>query len=134
MTEFNEDRYEAIEMLIKSRSGEPSWFDIIFDYISQDCQGSEEEGSCTCGMESMGSTSGTIDQCWKYLGIDDDKVTVMKADLQKVLNFVTLTGRSQPIHVREAAERLSKEITWWDDILDSLPEDEEQPENGKETI
>lgn len=76
---MEEDRYERIELIVKAREDE-SWFDTIFDYISGDCEGGggecldkysdcdEHEHSpelpCTCGLESMGGTAGTLQQCY----------------------------------------------------------------------
>lgn len=33
------DRYEALELIIKRRDDGVSWFDVLSDYISGDCQG-----------------------------------------------------------------------------------------------
>lgn len=80
-----EDRYEQIELILKSRPDQAYWFDVISDYISQDCEGSggdcivEEDNydsdcddhehtelfPCTCGMEYMGGTAGTLKQCYE---------------------------------------------------------------------
>lgn len=89
MENETEDRYERIELIVKSRPGE-HWFDIISDFITGDCQGGggecidasgeripydvdancddhehTEEFPCTCGMESMGGTMGTLAQCFE---------------------------------------------------------------------
>lgn len=65
---IKEDRYEHIELIVKTRSGNVSWFDSIFDFITQDCQGTtDEEGdSCTCGMEYMSGAGGTLQQCYDH--------------------------------------------------------------------
>ncbi len=88
---MSEERYEAIEMIIKSREDGRSWFDVIEEIISQDCTGGggdcilaagedsdcddhehTELFPCTCGLESMGGTSGTLQQCYKWLDPDGD--------------------------------------------------------------
>lgn len=64
----NEDRYESIEMIIKSREDGVSWFDYFFDLITENCQGKAEsdENDCTCGLETLGGSGGTLDQCHEY--------------------------------------------------------------------
>lgn len=70
-----EDRYEGIELILKSRADGISWFDVISDYITQDCdsvqleddeEGFEQWSPCSCGMEYMGGSGGTLDQCYKW--------------------------------------------------------------------
>ena len=65
---MSEDRYEALEMIIKVREDGVSWFDYLFDVIAGECEGDpeSEENTCTCGMESMGGCSGTLDQCYEW--------------------------------------------------------------------
>lgn len=70
----SEDRYESINLIIKARLDGESWFDVIHDYLSQDCEGIFEEElpdgnytdgkPCTCGMETMSGMSGTLQQCY----------------------------------------------------------------------
>lgn len=61
---MEDDRYEGIELILRSRDDGQSWFDVLFDMIAADCQGDpeSEESTCTCGMEHMGGTIGTYDQ------------------------------------------------------------------------
>jgi hypothetical protein len=122
---LSEDRYEALELIVKSRQDGKSWFDIIYDLIASNCQGSEED-ACTCGLETMGGTGGSLDQCYKYIRIDDDKVEVGKEDLLKVLNFLDTEKGPMSVVVHDAAERMRKECTWWEDWQSSLPPDEEE--------
>lgn len=67
-----EDRYEAFEIIIKAREDGVSWFDIFTDMITETCQGTtepDEDGNyegCTCGMESAGGMTGTLDQCYRW--------------------------------------------------------------------
>lgn len=86
------DRYEALELIIKVREDGESWFDVIMDYISGDCEGGggdcilfgdasdpdcdfhdhTEILPCTCGLESAGGTTGTLAQCYKWLMPDEE--------------------------------------------------------------
>lgn len=75
---MKEDRYEAFEIIIKSRDDGLSWFDIFVDMVTETCQGTSEpdengnyEG-CTCGMESAGGMTGTLAQCYKWIMPDED--------------------------------------------------------------
>lgn len=60
---MEEDRYEVIELIVKSREDGVNWFDLISDFITKDCEGTEDL-PCTCGLEYMGGTSGTLQQCY----------------------------------------------------------------------
>lgn len=72
---MSEERYETVELIVQARTDGQSWFDIIFDLIAGDCEGSPGEelpdGSftdgdpCTCGLESMGGGGGTLEQCYE---------------------------------------------------------------------
>ena len=118
---MTEDRYETLEMILKSREDGRSWFDVLLDYIAQDCHGSETD-LCTCSLQHMGGSGGTIEQCWKWLGVDDDKVTVDKNDLLVVL------AACERRKCLDTHGRLVKECTWWEDWLASHPEDEDKEE------
>lgn len=131
----SEDRYEAVEMILKVRKDGISWFDFFFDLITEECEGdpeSDDASTCTCGMETMGGSSGTLDQCYRSQGIANDLVVgpINKADLEKVLDFVKACGRTVPKTVADIATKLRKECTWWDDVKDSF--DDEEEENGEE--
>lgn len=126
-----DDRFEHLDMIIKSKPEGPSWFDILSDYISQDCQGSGgdciiEEGDysdcddhehtelfpCTCGMESMGGTAGTLQQC--YDAAENVGHGLKLIDLARAI--VALTDRSyntMGTHEEQLeAELVIKAITW----------------------
>lgn len=123
----NENRYETLDMILKCRTDGQSWFDIISDLITESCEGDPEvEGSCTCGLESMGGSSGTLDQCYRHCGIADDLVgPVNKADLLRVLeNFITEDEEDQKIY-----DRLYNECTWWDETLERWAEEEDEEDN-----
>lgn len=68
--ESMEDKYELVEIIVRSRDDGVNWFEIFFDLISENCQGvrfdetGEEGDTCTCGLEYMGGTSGTLQQCY----------------------------------------------------------------------
>lgn len=125
-----EDRYEALELIVKCREDGESWFDIIQELISKDCQGSEDD-PCTCGLESLGGCSGTLDECYRWTGTADDLVDrVRKVDLLLVLDYLRLTQYDLNDAVSEAAERLLKECTWWDDFKASWDEEEEEEEEA----
>jgi hypothetical protein len=141
MTETNnEDRYESIEMILKCRADGESWFDVLFDFITETCEGDpeSEENTCTCGMQSFGGSGGTLDQCYRQQGIADDLVgPVNKADLLRALeNFTPTNEEDQKIY-----DRLYNECTWWDATLErwaaeEIAEEEEliSFENKEEAI
>lgn len=126
--EPTEERYEALEMIIKARDDDSSWFDILTDMITEQCEGSEDT-PCTCGLESAGGCSGTLDECYRWSGIADDIVErVNKADLLLVLDYLLLTQYHNDDAVYEAADRLRKECTWWEDTKASFAKDEDELE------
>lgn len=82
---MEEIRYEAITLIVKSRADGKPWFEIFEEMIAGDCEGGggdcimepgedsdcadhdhEEIIQCTCGLESMGGMSGTLDQCYRW--------------------------------------------------------------------
>jgi hypothetical protein len=65
------ERWEAFMVMVRRPTEGPSWFDRVHALISADCKGSETE-PCTCGLETMGGTEGTYDQCMKYLDPTQD--------------------------------------------------------------
>lgn len=150
----DDDRYESIEIIVKARQEGESWFDVISDYITQDCEGgggdclvedSDESDCddhehtelfpCTCGMESMGGTSGTLDQIYESKRINENWTTIKTEDLKLILRTVfpvvweTSKGqRTSPPEVRESYERLRKGAYWYqefDEWLAANPNDEE---------
>lgn len=95
------ERYEAITIVIKVPENGERPSDALHDWLTKDCQGeycrcdchsdydSEDpeaaccdgpnkemclaaEKPCTCGMESMGATIGTLEECYRYLYPDWD--------------------------------------------------------------
>lgn len=60
------DNYESLELIVKERSDGVRWFDVIFDLIAEDCEGDPEDldRPCTCGLESLGGSIGTLQQCY----------------------------------------------------------------------
>jgi hypothetical protein len=120
-----ENRYEALDIIVKVREDGQSWFDIISDLISENCNDPE---ICTCGLETMGGTTGTLDQCYRHQGIADDLVgPVGKEDLLKILRSPAIvTACSTDPELNEVAVRLMKECTWWDDIQASIDEDTDE--------
>jgi hypothetical protein len=93
-----EARYEIIELTVKAREDGESWFEVLHDYITQDCQGTpydeetDEDGDpCTCGLEMMSSSGGTLEQCYAWS---------------------TSLGRGvQPIHVARALVHMHKKLS-----------------------
>jgi len=124
-----EDRYEAIQLIVKSRTDGKPWVDIISDLLMGDCQGSETE-PYSCGTESMGGTTGTLDQCYQFQGIADDVVEVKKDDVLLVLSQLATSGYENALPgLQEAITRLHHECTWWEEWLASLPDDEKEKES-----
>lgn len=66
MSERYEDHYEVIELVVRSREDGQTWFDIIFDLISEGCELNPTESGCSCGLESMGGSGGTLEQCYNW--------------------------------------------------------------------
>lgn len=123
-----EDRYESLELIIKARDDGQSWFDVIIDMITENCEGDpeSEENTCTCGLESAGGSSGTLDQCYRHVGIAEDLVgPIDKDDLMTLLNYINQCP-SPPSIVWQAYKKLLNECTWWDDIQSDLAEEEDE--------
>lgn len=60
------EEYEAIEIVVKSRTDGKRWFDVLFDVITENCEG-PIPGTCNCGLEHMGGTIGDYEACWKWI-------------------------------------------------------------------
>lgn len=137
-----EDRYEHIDILIKTPVEGDSWFDRIFDLVTSECQGTpyneetDEDGDpCTCGMESMGGSSGTLDQCYEHMRITEKWAQdVLTDDLKLILEafdhapWIDGFGTSEMNRVQEAYERLRKAAYWHDDFNEwvaNLPDEED---------
>lgn len=122
---MDEDQFEAIELIVKKRPDGETWFDVLLDLIAKDCKGSETD-PCTCGLESLAGTSGTLEHCWNHFDIGDDLVTVNSDDLELVLHHLALRSGYTTQALAEATTRLSKEVNWWDDLQASLSDSEEE--------
>lgn len=133
---MNEDKYEALELIVKCRADGESWFNIVSDYITQDCEGGGgdclvEDGDasdcddhehddiipCTCGMESMGGMSGTLDQCYAWTTTVGSKLQPI--DLARVIVGLA-EGRNVTSPVMDWAKR---EVEFEDNWNTALPED-----------
>lgn len=129
------DRYEHIDMILKSRPEGPSWFDLLFDFIAQDCQGGggdciveeddesdcdnhdhEEVLPCTCGMESMGGTQGTLQQCFD--ATENVGKGLKLIDLARAL--VVLAGGGTSSNTDKALEWANSEINFEDHWNDEV--------------
>lgn len=104
-TVTDENKYEAIEMIIRKRDDGKSWFDVLFDFITEDCE-EVDDTSCTCGMESMGGTSGTIEQCWDWTTTVGDKLQPI--DLATAI--VGLHAGLRDDHIRRVLNWAEKQI------------------------
>lgn len=123
---LDEDRYEHIDILIKAPTEGDSWFDRIFDLVTSFCS---DEGECTCGMESMGGSSGTLDQCYDHMRISEKWVQDVRTDDLKLILFWMNEFGFPTAEVAEAYERLHKEAYWHDDFEErysNLPDDEDE--------
>lgn len=129
-----EPRYESFDIIIKAREDGGSWFDVFVDMVTENCEGDLETGDgCTCGLESAGGTTGTLDQCYRYQGIAEDIVDrVNKADLLLVLDYLELTQYHNDDAVYEAAGRLRKDCIW--DVPAFSDDDYEVDEFGESIV
>lgn len=127
-----EERYESINIWVKVPEGE-SWFDRIFDLITEGCEpyGEDEDGNwtevntCTCGLETMGGCTGTLEQL-----ADHDRISekwaqdVLAEDLKIALHRLSAdTGMPDDVF-----DRLRRAAYYHEDIqawFDSLPEEDE---------
>lgn len=125
--ELNEDRYEHIDMIIKTPAPDgESWFDKLFDLITSYCN-AEEDDVCTCGLESMGGSGGTLEQCWDHSRISEKwAIDVLADDLKYVLeHFERANFKAED----EILERLRAAAYWHDDFEErysNLDDDEEE--------
>lgn len=128
--EAEEDRYEHIELIVKTRFDGEAWFDVLHDYITKDCQGSggdcvtEDEDSdcddhehtelfpCTCGMEHMSGMGGTLQQCFDYsASVSKDLKYIDLA--HAIVSLTNYSYNSLGTHEEQiAAERVIKAINW----------------------
>lgn len=82
-----EDRYTHIDLIVKEPTDGPSWFDVIHELITQNCESVElEDGEwseCSCGMEHMGGSTGTLQQCYDHIDNIDQGLKLI--DLARAL-------------------------------------------------
>lgn len=131
--ELNEDRYEHIDILVKLPAEGDSWFDRLHDLLTENCDSVEDENGdwspCSCGMESMGGSSGTLDQCYDYMRISEKWAQDVLTDDLKLLLFWANENGFPTTEVAEAYERLHKAAYWHDDFnewLDNIPDEDEE--------
>lgn len=124
----DDDRYESIELIVKARLDGESWFDIISELISSDCEGTDDI-PCSCGLESMGGSQGTLEQCYDHLRISETWTTVKTQDVKKILNAVSKNIRT--VHLTEdelyAIQRVRKEAYWHDEFDEWLEQKRQEP-------
>ena len=124
-----EDRYFHIQIIAKESLEEGRTLDTFWDHVEAffpECVGD----TCTCGIESFGGGSGTLDQAFRSHGIADDIEEVNPADVRIVLDFID-KAMVLP-EVREAASRLRERIDWWPNVLKSIAEDEEEEQRWED--
>ena len=130
---MSEERYETIHLIIRSRSTEEgeSWFDVISDFISGDCEAildeSGEQIDCTCGLLTMGGSGGTLEQCYDHDRTSEKWADSVEAeDLKMILKKVAYMGLND--EERAAFDRLKDSAYWHENFqawLDSIPDEEE---------
>lgn len=109
-----ENRYEGIELILKSRTDGESWFDYLFDLLTVDCEGDpeSEENTCTCGLEHMSGSGGTYDEVMAWTTTVGHKLQPI--DLARAIihltkhNFNSLGTHEEQI----AADCVIKAIKW----------------------
>jgi len=110
------DRYEAISLIVKQREDGQSWFDCLYDLVTKDCKSDPEldENTCTCGMETMGGMSGTLEQCYDHqLNITRDISPIMVARAVCFLVDGTLVEGDNEL-TDKVIKWARKEIEWED--------------------
>lgn len=125
MSYDTEGRYFTIEVMIKESPGHTldDFWNIIEEWLPE-CR----PDFCTCGLISMGGSSGTEEQCWKSLGFHESIAQVQTDDLKLVVDYINQCP-SPPSAVWQAMKRLKKEAYWneeYDEWVASLPEEEEE--------
>ena len=92
MTE--EQKYEVIQFVAKTpRADGQSWFDWLFDLTTEVCEGTDsDEDDCTCGMETMSGSRGTLEQCYDWT--------------------TTVGNRLQPIHLARVIVHMAEKLDY----------------------
>lgn len=125
-----EEKFEVINITIKAPVDGESWFDRVMDFITADCQGGDE-GGCTCGLETMGGMTGTLEQCFEHERLTEKwAFDVEAADLKMILDLVNPEALQFDL-VKQAHERLRKAAYWHDDFnewIANIPDDDEEEE------
>lgn len=128
-----EERFEAIHLIIKAPKTDKendSWFDRIFDLVTSYCT-SEEADECECGMESMGGSGGTLEQCYDYERLTEKWAMDVEANDLKVALSIFDSPENDWFKETPQYERLRKAAYWHDDFNEwvaNLPDDEELEE------
>lgn len=116
-----EDRYEHIELIVKTRSDGESWFDVIHDFMTKDCdsvrleddaEGFEQWSTCQCGMEHMSGMGGTLKQCYDHstdLGRGIQPIDVARAIISLTNHTFNSLGNDKE---QKEAENVIKIIRW----------------------
>lgn len=133
---MEEDRYETIHITLKSRSDGKAWFDVLFDYITENCEGTDsDEDDCTCGMESMGGSGGTLEQCYAYettVGGGLQPIDLAEA----IINLLVVDDFELDTDTLKAVQWARKEIEseeyWNNRGWETEEDDEEEFELGEE--
>jgi hypothetical protein len=119
-----EEKFEVINITVKAPVDGESWFDRIMDFITADCQGGDE-GGCTCGLETMGGMTGTLEQCYEHERLTENWAFDVQAEDLKIALAFTDDEFKDTVQY----ERLRKAAYWHDDFnewLANIPEEEEE--------
>ena len=107
---MEEEKYEAIELIVKSRPGIESWFDALFDYLTESCEGTDsDEDDCTCGLVHMGGCIGTYDQVMDWS--NNIVAGISRLDVANAIKYL-LEGYAG--FVSDIPEDVTKVIDWAD--------------------
>lgn len=108
MEDVNEDRYEGINLVIRSRQDGQSWFDVIENLISETCEGDASlDKPCTCGLEVMSGGGGTYDQVmdWRTtVGYGLQPIDLAKGIMDLTEGYIGL--------IEDISEETLKVIEW----------------------
>lgn len=124
--EPTEPRYESLEIIVKVREDGQTWFDVLSNIIAKDCQGDPEdpEKPCTCGLESMGGMTGTLEQCYEWgTNVSAGIPPLMVAEVIEAL----YDGRPHKDmeKIREWARHEIEVEEWFNNLEDEDAEEEE---------
>jgi hypothetical protein len=132
ISEENE-RYETVELVIKSRSDGRSWFDVIYDLVTEECQGDGDEKECTCGLQTMGGSGGTLEQCYDYSTTVGDGLQPI--DLARTIDYLAVSRDALlgaiPEEVIKVIDWAEKEIAFEDYFENKGWETEDEDSEGQ---